>query len=169
MARTLFPAPNPVGQPRTIPTVEILNYKIDKYFESCLKRDWVEKLNPVTKEMYIEEEVKQIKPYTITGLAIALGFLSREALLYYETIDQEYLGAVKKAKMRCQGYAEEQLYRPQQVAGVIFNLKNNYGWQDKTTNEHTGLNGQPIGIETNDKRAADNLSRMMVMVDGAER
>jgi hypothetical protein len=28
--------------------------------------------------------------------------------------------------------------------GVIFNLKNNYGWRDKNETEHTGPNGGPI-------------------------
>ena len=77
------------------------------------------------------------RPYTITGLARALGLNSRQALLNYEG-KPAFLDTVKKAKLRCQEYSEECLYTNRQVAGVIFNLKNNYGWVDKQEVEHSG-------------------------------
>jgi hypothetical protein len=36
--------------------------------------------------------------------------------------------------MRCQSYAEKELFRKQgQVTGIIFNLKNNYKWKEEQT------------------------------------
>jgi len=109
-----------VGRPLKFKTVQELQEKIDDYFESCknIKGDL-------------------IRPYTITGLALALD-TSRKVLLDYENRDDEYSYTIKKAKLRIENFAEESLFTSKQTAGVIFNLKNNYGWQDK---QEVGLNG----------------------------
>ena len=46
--------------------------------------------------------------------------------------------------MKCQQYAEEFLFVGKNAAGVIFNLKNNYGWRDKTEQELTGKDGKDL-------------------------
>ena len=38
----------------------------------------------------------------------------------------------------CHNFAEEHLFSGKQVAGAIFNLKNNYGWVDR----------QELGVDT---------------------
>lgn len=95
------------GRPLKFKSVEDTQIKIDAYFKEC-------------------DEKK--KPYTVTGLAYALD-TDRQTLINYEERG-EYLDTIKKAKEKCQKYAEEQLFRFGQVAGVIFNMKNNYGWKD---------------------------------------
>lgn len=90
-------------------TPEELQEKVDAYFNQC-------------------DETKE--PYTITGLALALD-TTRETLLDYEGKDV-YSDTIKKAKQRCHNYAEKYLYTGKNVTGAIFNLKNNYGWKDKT-------------------------------------
>ena len=106
---------NKVGRPLKFKTPEELQRKIDKYFENCRTEK---------------------RPFTITGLALALD-ANRETLLNYEERD-EFFGAVKKAKLMCQNYAEECLFTARQVAGTIFNLKNNYGWKDTQDISHSG-------------------------------
>jgi len=72
-------------------------------------------------------------PFTITGLAIALD-TTRETLMDIENenwgYDKRFSDAVKKAKLRCQAYAEDQMYLSKNPAGPIFGLKN-FGWRDK--------------------------------------
>lgn len=72
---------------------------------------------------------------TITGLALALG-MSRQALLDYSEKD-EFVDTVKKAKARVEEFVENRLYDPN-ATGCIFNLKNNFGWKDKSETEHSG-------------------------------
>ena len=79
-------------------------------------------------DAYFDECDEKEEPYTITGLALALD-TDRHTLINYENKD-EFFHTIKKAKHKCENYAEKQLYRHSQVAGVIFNLKNNYGWKD---------------------------------------
>lgn len=84
------------------------------------------------------------RPYTITGLALDLGFLSRESLLRYGKKD-EFYSIIKQAKLRIQrSYNEALATRRSGVAGLIFILKNNFGWKDRQ--EFTGADGQPITI-----------------------
>lgn len=88
--------------------VEELQELIDKYFDECDEKE---------------------HPYTVSGLAYALN-MTREGLIGYEHKDA-FADTVKRAKMRIQAYAERSLYSKQNPAGIIFSLKNNYGWKDK--------------------------------------
>lgn len=89
---------------------------------------------------YFTERKNDNLPFTITGLALALD-TTRETLCDYEEKDL-YSDTVKRAKMRCEDYAETQLYIGKNQAGSIFALKN-YGWRDKTETDVTS-GGKPI-------------------------
>lgn len=95
-------------------TVEELQVKIDEYFNKC---------------------DKEFRPYTITGLALALN-MTREGLVHYEK-KEGFTDTIKRAKLKCEVYAEEQLFIGRNATGVIFNLKNNYGWVDKQEVDNT--------------------------------
>lgn len=112
---------HPVGRPRKFKSVKELQDKIDLYFESC---------RGINKET--GEEV-YIRPLTITGLALALD-TTRDVLLDYQNDPdlKEFSYTIKRAKQIIESYAEEQLYSNPRTAGVIFAMKNNYGWVDKT-------------------------------------
>ena len=81
-------------------------------------------------------------PYTITGLALHLG-TNRQTLINYENRD-EFFDAINTAKLRCEHFAERSLWQPKIATGVIFNLKNNYGWRDQR--EVSGPDGEAITI-----------------------
>ena len=81
----------------------------------------------------------QVKPYTIVGLAQHLG-TTRQTLLDYQERDG-FFDTIKNAKVKCEAYTVEQLFQPKIAAGVIFNLKNNYGYTDKI--DHTS-DGKPM-------------------------
>ena len=101
--------------------------KMDEYFKYCDK--------------------KKI-PYTVMGLALALGFSSRQTLKNYEKeghhkdIEEEekilIARTIKKAKLRIEIFLEQNLITGKQVAGTIFNLKNNFGWVNRTDKNRTG-------------------------------
>ena len=97
------------GRPLKWTTPEALQKDIDKYFEECKKTG---------------------EPLTITGLALALDTY-REVLINYQERD-EFTDTIKKAKQKIENFAEKKLYdKDVPTTGVIFNLKNNYGWVDK--------------------------------------
>jgi hypothetical protein len=101
-------------RPLKFKTPEELQRKIDEYFDMCDENN---------------------KPYTISGLAYYLG-TNRQTLLNYEERD-EFFDTIKNAKARIEAFVEESLWTPKITAGVIFNLKNNFGWNDKNENKVT--------------------------------
>lgn len=121
------------ARPLLFKTVSELQSKIDAYFESCFDNQEIKDKKGNTTG-YIKT---QIRPYTVSGLAVALD-TSRQTLINYEE-KADYFDTVKKAKDIIENWTEEQLYRSTQVTGVIFNLKNNYDWKDKTETDITSL------------------------------
>jgi len=73
------------------------------------------------------------KSPTFTGLALHLGF-SRTKLKNFPTNHPEspFAKIIEKAMQYIIDYAEQQLFSPKSSAGVIFWLKNNDEWVDKT-------------------------------------
>lgn len=121
---------NPVGAPPKYRSVKAMQEKIDAYFEACkgkpLLDDNGESMR--NKNGYIIYDDK--KPPTVTGLALALGFASRQALLNYQN-KPEFNDTITRAKTRCEQYAEERLYDKDGSGGAQFSLRANFGWQDK--------------------------------------
>jgi len=84
-------------------------------------------------DAYVDET--QIGEMTVTGLALSLGFASRQALMNYEGYSEEFHDAIKRAKLRVENDYEKSL-RKRGSAGEIFGLKN-FGWSDKQEIEQT--------------------------------
>lgn len=118
-----------VGRPLKIKKVDELKNKINEYFEKCDKDN---------------------RPYTITGLALALD-IDRDTLLNYEK-KEEYFGTIKRAKQKVEEQLEISLYG-NSVTGIIFNLKNNFGWKDKQeieSNINANINNPYKELSTED-------------------
>lgn len=101
----------PRGRPNKITKKEELQEKIDNYFKECNYKG---------------------EPYTITGLCIALD-ICRDTLCEYAK-KEEFSDTIKKAKLRVENYLEKHLITDNGTTGIIFNLKNNFGWKDKQEN-----------------------------------
>lgn len=125
---------NPVGRPLTYKTVDDLQKAIDEYFEYCDNR---------IKQIHTKEgetvAITHPAPYTMSGLARALG-LSRQALSEYSHKEQ-FGDTIKAARDRVQEDIETRLMETSNQSGAIFNLKNNFGWKDKTESEITNPDG----------------------------
>lgn len=100
------------GRPKLFKSKIDLEKKIDEYFNIC--------------------DLKE-EPYTVTGLALMLD-IDRKTLNNYSK-NEEYFPTIKKAKLKIENDLEKRLLTANGVTtGVIFNLKNNYGWKDKIDN-----------------------------------
>lgn len=133
------------GRPLKFKSVEELQEKVDAYFAECdshmvESEEWEDLRNEDGKLVkdengynklvsIIRRRMTKQVPYTITGLALALD-TTRETLLDYQ-YKEEFTDTIKAAKLRCENFNEQMLYGPSPT-GTIFNLKNNYGWKDKT-------------------------------------
>ena len=118
------------GRPRKYKTVKELEEKIENYFNTC--------------------DIEN-RPYTVTGLAIALDMSRKMLLEYCDRVDENgdsFRNSIKKAKDRCEAKIEEGLLSGKYNAtGAIFNLKNNYGWKDKQEVEQSGELNNTITVK----------------------
>jgi len=141
------------GRPLKFKSAAELQKKIDEYFESCFEEVWTQdeegKWNPVL-DRHGNVLKKQVRPFTISGLAVHLG-TTRRTLLDYEERDDEYSHTIKAAKQKIESFTEEQLFTNRNTTGVIFNLKNNYGWTDKSEVDTNigNKDGKPFETQSN--------------------
>lgn len=113
-----------------------------------LKYKSVEEMEAAIENYFLECEEKG-KPLTVSGLAYALG-TNRQTLINYEEKDA-FVDTIKKAKAKIELFNEEMLYNKDvSTTGVIFNLKNNYGWKDKQEIEADVKSDVTINIELSD-------------------
>lgn len=111
------------GRPRLYPDADALAAKVDEYFAQCEGHP------------------------TMAGLAYFLGFESRDALADYEGYEPPFSRTVKRARLRIETNRSQRLLdKDTFTPGLIFDLKNNHGWKDKTEADlnHGGQPGNPV-------------------------
>lgn len=104
---------------------EEMQEKIDAYFEDCKGHPLTDNDGQIVFNKYGEPIFVDVKPMTVTGLALALGFTTRQALLNYQG-RAAYKAIIETAKLRIENYAEMRLYDKDGMNGARFNLQNNF-------------------------------------------
>jgi len=142
--------PHAGGRPPMYSNVDDMQILIDKYFTECkgeilIDADGVPMLNKYDQPIYLNS-----RPLTVTGLALALGFNSRQALLNYQG-RKEFNDAIMRAKTVIEEYTASRLFDKEGCNGAKFSLINNYGWADKT--ENVNMNTDLTDLDE-DERAA---------------
>lgn len=99
---------NPQGRPKTIPTPEEFDARVNDYIAKCRKND---------------------EPILLLGMCLHLGLYGKEALAEYATYDGFSL-PVKRARSIIEHEYEKRLNTNNAAAGPIFALKN-FGWRDQ--------------------------------------
>ncbi len=133
-----------MGRAAIYKTARQFRKKCDEYFKRCTHKATGEPLPP-----------EKCRPYTLSGLCVHLG-ITRDTFARYAKQDK-FSDTIKAVRLRVENYAEECLFdKNQNVTGVIFNLKNNFGWRDKIEQEVSGKDGGPI--ETDNKWTIEIVS-----------
>ena len=120
-----------IGRPPKYKSKKEIQQKIDAYFEECKGKILTDDEGNIITDKYGEAVYIDKKPLTITGLALALGFNSRQSLLNYQD-KEEFVDTITRAKARVEQYAEERLFDKNGANGAKFSLANNFeGWKEK--------------------------------------
>lgn len=115
------------GRPRLYPDEKVFADAVEAYFASCEQTG---------------------KRPTLSGLSYALGFEDRETFSNYAGYGDGYSRTVKRAKLQIGDWLEQRLTDKNLFTpGIIFDLKNNHGWKDKTEQELTGADGGPVQLQ----------------------
>ena len=116
-------------------TAAEMSRAVDAYFEDCKGRPFTVDGEVVT-DKYGQPVIIGAHPPTVTGLALWLGFKTRQSLLNYQARSKAFDDVITTAKTRCEEYAERRLYDRDGVNGAKFSLSNNFkGWSDKPPQE----------------------------------
>lgn len=108
-----------------------------------------EEMQAKIDEYFVETEKEGAKPPSVIRLALHLGFVSRQSLLDYAE-KEEFSGTIRKAKSQIEADRVDKLIGKETFTpGLIFDLKNNYGWKDKVEHDHDGS----ITMQISDKAA----------------
>lgn len=111
------------GQPAKYSDPGLMQSAIDLYFATC--------------------EAEKKRPL-ITGLALSLGFESRQSFYDYEK-RPEFSYIIKTARLRVEMGYEESLQN-NNCTGAIFALKN-MGWRDKVETGFTDNEGKDVAVQ----------------------
>lgn len=119
-------------------SAEEMAERIEKYFTECEGRPLTDEEGNVITDKYGQPVIVGAHPPTVTGLALALGFKTRQTLLNYQARSAAFNDILTVAKSRCEEYAERRLYDRDGVNGAKFSLMNNFkGWRDKPAEDNS--------------------------------
>ena len=118
------------GNPRRWRTAKALQAAVDAYFDECSEKGRVP---------------------SVTGLALALGFMSRHALYRYtdrenENNSDEYVTIITRAKMQIEEENIQLAYNRDASPGARFILQNGFNYSDK----HEVTSRNEIRVELSD-------------------
>ena len=115
-----------MGRPLAFDSVEELEDKVNEFF--------------ISDDAHIIsfKEGQEEKTYapTMSGLALFLG-VDRKTITNYSN-KEDYFPTIRKARARIESHLEKKLYG-NNVTGLIFNLKNNFDWKDKSEIAQTNV------------------------------
>ena len=150
---SLMKTKNAVGRPPKYKNKEQIEEMIEQYFKSCEGEILKDRDGEPVFNKYGQPVIVNQRPPTVTGLALALGFSSRQALLNYQA-KKEFNDTITRAKSRIEQYAEERLFDRDGANGAKFSLSNNFkGWSEKQEVE--------VGSVTTEKTKLDDLIKQM--------
>lgn len=118
------------GRPPKYKSVDEMQMKIDEYFTLCEGQVLVDENGKAVCDKFGRPVIINSRPPTVTGLALHLGFTTRQALLNYQA-KSKFVDTITRAKSRCEEYAESRLYDRDGSRGAMFSLTNNFkGWSN---------------------------------------
>lgn len=120
------------GRPPKYRSVKQMQQKIDEYFAKCEGEILCDANGDPVINKHGEAVIVGRKPLTMSGLANALGFQSRQSLINYEHKDEKFMDAIMRARARVEQYTEEALFDKNSANGAKFSLANNFkGWKER--------------------------------------
>ena len=119
------------GRPAFYTTKEEMQALIDGYLKDCDGTLLTNESGEIVFDKWGQPIILGQRPYTVAGLALALGFRSRLSLLDYQD-KPVFMDTLMRAKLRIECYSNERLFDKDGVQGAKFSLINNFkGYSDK--------------------------------------
>ncbi len=158
---------------------EHLQCLVNEYFESC-NGPLIDRQGQLVYDAQGSLVKTQVKPYTVSGLALYLGIKTDtmrrytvgkiDSLLDEMKVETDpehltYASVILKAKQRIEAYAEGRLYDHEGQRGAQFVLDNVYGWvsnKEQADIELAKANAEKTKAEIQLKRDEFNLKKQLL-------
>ncbi len=110
-----------LGRPRLYPDAKEFSDKAEAYFKSL--------------------DGSGLMP-TLSGICLFMGFADKQSFSNYASYGEEFSLTVNKARLRIEEDRNQRLAKADFSPGIIFDLKNNHGWKDRTETEISDPEGK---------------------------
>lgn len=131
---------NNAGRPPKFESADEMQKIIDVYFADCEGKPFLGDDGSPVLDKWGSPIMIGAHPPTVTGLALALGFNSRQTLLNYKA-KREFMDTITRAKMRVEEYCERRLFDRDGQRGAEFNLKFNFKWAQEKEEDDDDAGG----------------------------
>ncbi|MBQ5746946.1 MAG: hypothetical protein IIV81_03300 [Clostridia bacterium] len=119
--------------------------RVEEYFSSRLQ-PMTDKSGNLLLDGNGEVIMRAVLPYTLTGLALAVGLDSREELFSFT--DPEINRFLRMSAMKVEEYAEERLFSKEAFSGIKLFLSVNFDrWGDTVSDSDSDEYSLPEGVE----------------------
>lgn len=118
------------GIPKTEEDAEFAESAVKAYFDSCEPEYWLDKDGEPLLDVKKRPIIKRWNRPTIAGLAMAVGYVTRESFMQATLADSPYARVLMRARFKIEQEHEENLYNAHS-GGSEFALKNIAGWTDR--------------------------------------
>ena len=168
------------GRPPVYQTADELQKKVDEYFEwikgeyhyaTRIKLPTAENdrvtpadINEFGEPKIVSKCIREAEPVTITGLALFLGFCSRQSLYDMQERSEEFSYVVVRARCRVESSYEKRLDNRDKVNGATFAL-GNMGWATHSKHELSGPGGRALFEGKSDAELATLLKEISGKLD----
>lgn len=124
-----------MARPRRWTKVSDMQKAIDAYLDSCKIEYLRDENGEIVQNCKGEPVILSNKRATVAGLALALGFNSRQSLLnYMQRTDEEekpFVDAITRAKLTIEDATAQAAFERDSARGACFLLQNGFGYREE--------------------------------------
>lgn len=124
-----------MARPRRWKKVDDMQKAIDAYFESCKTEFLRDDDGQIVRNSKGDAIILSQRRPTVAGLALALGFCSRQSLLNYLQRDDDdnkpFVDTITRAKLQIEDATAQAAFERDSARGACFLLQNGFGYREE--------------------------------------
>lgn len=124
-----------MARPRRWTKVSDMQKAIDGYLDSCKTEYLRDENGEIMQNCKGEPVILSNKRATVAGLALALGFATRQSLIDYthrtDDDDKPFVDAITRAKLQIEDATAQAAFERDSARGACFLLQNGFGYREE--------------------------------------
>ena len=147
-----------MARPRRWTKVSEMQKAIDNYLDSCKTEYLRDENGEIMQNCKGEPVILSNKRATVAGLALALGFATRQSLIDYthrtDDDNRPFVDAITRAKLTIEDATAQAAFERDSARGACFLLQNGFGYREEKGVDVTGeMTNRVINVTITDDDA----------------